>query len=110
MTRERITFEEVVIYAKQKFPAREGKTRTKDRTQTYIRCPFSMRQCMVLYEGERRPYGNTYETTWIIINSEGYVSQVPTRYISKYEELPGFTFSKKGWERMNNFLEEIKNG
>jgi hypothetical protein len=65
MTRERITFEEVVIYAKQKFPAREGKTRTKDRTQTYIRCPFSMRQCMVLYEGERRPYGNTYETTWI---------------------------------------------
>lgn len=106
----KITFEEVVIYAKQKFPAREGKTRTKDRTQTYIRCPFSMRQCMVLYEGERKLCGKTYETTWVIIDSNGYVSRVPSRYLSKYETLLGFSFSEKGWEKMNKFLEEIRNG
>lgn len=107
---QKITFEEVVIYAQRKFPARQGKTRTKNRTQTYVRSPFSMRPCMVLYEGERKPYCGKMETAWIVIDSNGYVSSIASRYLSKYEQLKGFNFTKKGWDVMNLFLEEIRNG
>lgn len=108
---QKLLFQDVCDYALWKgFEPRpiEEKSRAKDYTQTYWKCPWDGSTLMALYEGVRRTLRGFEkpEVCWVCIDPYGNIRSIPSRHIRMMGPMCGFGFT----DDARNEILKYKNG